>query len=118
MARYIGFSTSNYENDGTSFTLYDVPLIANDLTNEIYTSLGEKIHQLEFGTRIPIMAFELGDEDSRQVILDDVAKVISHDPRVMLESIDMIELNDHTWVCVAKVNYLEFNVVDDLYISF
>ena len=64
------------------------------------------------------MTFELGDENSRQVILDDVTKVISHDPRVRLEEIDMVELDDHTWVCVAKVYYIEFNVVDDLYINF
>ena len=33
-------------------------------------------------------------------------------------NIDMIELDDHTLVCVAKVYYIEFNVVDDLYINF
>ena len=118
MARYTGFSTNGYEMNGTSFKLHDVPLIAHDLTNEIYTSIGEKIHQIDYGTRIPIMTFELGDENSRQVILDDVTKVISHDPRVRLEAIDMIELDDHTLVFVAKVYYIEFNVVDDLYINF
>ena len=63
MARYTGFSTNGYEMNGTSFKLHDVPLIAHDLTNEIYTSIGEKIHQIDYGTRIPIMTFELGDEN-------------------------------------------------------
>ena len=46
MARYTGFSTNGYEMNGTSFKIHDVPLIAHDLTNEIYTSLGEKYIKL------------------------------------------------------------------------
>lgn len=115
---YRGFSTKAYEGTGRGFALYNVELIEEDLFNELFTIKGERLEMPTFGTRIPLLMFEQNDTQSADVLKEDVTAVIENDPRVSLVACDIISAPDtHKLICVAKVKYLEFNVVKDLQIE-
>jgi phage baseplate assembly protein W len=115
---YRGFSTKSYESKGKGFVLYNVELIEEDLFNELFTIKGERLEMPDFGTRIPLLIFEPNDTQSADVLKEDVTAVISHDPRVNLVACDIVSSPDnHRLICVAKVRYIEFNVVKDLRIE-
>lgn len=116
---YKGFSTRYYEGVGAHlFDMYDIKLVEEDLMNELFTIIGERLHMPEFGTRIPLLLFEPGDTETAEILEEDVRKVIDRDPRVALEALSIITPNDkNTLIAVAKIRYLEFNVVQDLNIE-
>lgn len=115
---YRGFSTKAYEASGRGFVLYNVELIEEDLFNELFTIKGERVELPNFGTRIPLLMFEPNDTKTADVLLEDVKQVIKNDPRVEMIDCDIIAQPDsHKLICVAKVRYVEFNVVKDLRIE-
>lgn len=115
---YRGFSTKAYEASGKGFVLYNVDLIEEDLFNELFTIKGERLEMPDFGTRIPLLMFEPNDTVSADILQQDVTQTIKNDPRVELVACDIISQPDsHKLICVAKVRYLEFNVVKDLRIE-
>jgi len=115
---YKGFSTRNYAKTGKGFDLYNVELIEEDLMNELFTIKGERIKMPNFGTRIPLMIMEPNDQESIDILKEDVETVISNDPRVKLEAIDVVtDVDRHGVIIVAKVFYLEFAVTKDLRIE-
>jgi phage baseplate assembly protein W len=115
---YKGFSTRNYAKTGKGFALYNVELIEEDLMNELFTIRGERLKMPAFGTRIPLMVMELNDQESQDILREDVETVIKHDPRVELKALDVItNVDRHSIVIVAKVLYKEFLVTKDLYIE-
>ena len=115
---YVGFSTRNYEDQGGKFDVYNVDCIRQDLLNAIFTTRGQRVEMPEYGTRIPLMTFEPNDQQSIDVIRQDLLTVFSQEPRVQLIALDVIPAkNLNALVAVAKVSYLEFNVTQDLYIE-
>jgi phage baseplate assembly protein W len=115
---YKGFSTRSYEQQGGSFGLYDVKCIQEDLMNELFTIKGERYNMPTYGTRIPLLVFEPNDPETEEVLREDVTTVIEHDPRVELLALDIIVAKDkNALVASVKVRYIEFNVVEDLYIE-
>lgn len=115
---YRGFSTKGYESRGKGFALYNVELIEEDLFNELFTIKGERLEMPDFGTRIPLLAFEPNDSTSTDILIEDVTAVINNDPRVELQACDVVvQPDDYKLICIAKVRYVEFNVVKDLKIE-
>jgi phage baseplate assembly protein W len=115
---YKGMSTKRYASHNGLFDAYDVKLIEEDLLNELFTIKGERLHMPDFGTRIPLLVFEPGDDATTRVLEDDIRVVIERDPRVELVAISIILPNDNNAVvAIAKIKYLEFNVVQDLNIE-
>lgn len=115
---YKGFSTKRYEAEGGGFDLYNVDLIEEDLLNELYTLRGDRLRMPQFGTRVPILVFEPGDDDAASVLEEDVKQVIENDPRVELLALSIVMPQaQNALVAIAKVNYKEFNVVRDLRIE-
>jgi phage baseplate assembly protein W len=115
---YKGFSTRNYEQTGRLFDIYNVECVEEDLLNEIFTVKGERIGMPTFGTRIPILTFELGDKVTMDTIKEDLIEVCLHDPRVDLLKLDVIPDPDkNALVAVMQVHYKEFNVTKDLNIE-
>lgn len=106
---YRGFSTANYLlNPKSGFMLTNQELVKQDLLNHIYTIPGERPHLPNFGTRIPMLAFEPLDDKTLQVVREDLQKVIDYDPRVRL--VDMV-------VTAAPDNNAIFAFVDLLYVE-
>lgn len=115
---YRGFSTKAYESAGKGFVLYNVELIEEDLFNELFTLKGERLEMPEFGTRIPLLIFEPNDTMTADILKEDVTQTIKNDPRVELMACDIVVRPDiHQLICIAKVRYIEFNVVKDLRIE-
>ena len=115
---YKGFTTKDYEENGGTFVAYDINLIGEDITNEILTVRGDRVMMPDYGTRIPLLTFEPNDAEVYDIIREDVAEAISHDPRVRLEALDVIPAPDQNAIlAIAKLNYVEFNVTSDLYIK-
>lgn len=114
---YNGFSTHNWANRRT-FSLSGIELVKRDLFNHIYTIKGERVMMPGFGTRIPVLAFEPNDEETRSVIEQDLTEVFNYDPRVQLISLNVMCLPDNnTILALADLLYLELNVRDVLHIE-
>jgi phage baseplate assembly protein W len=79
MALYNGFSTLNSTK---KFRLTDFELVKQDLQNHFAIRKGEKIMNPEFGTIIWDMIFEPLTEESKNIIMQDLKRIISTDPRV------------------------------------
>ena len=115
---YKGFCTRNYEESGGEFSTYNVKCVEDDLLNEIFTIQGERVMMPGFGTRIPLLVFELADTVTMNVIREDITKVVNHDPRVDMVDLLLIPAPDkNAIVAVAKIFYKEFNVTQDLMIT-
>lgn len=115
---YKGFSTRNYHDTGSGFENYNIECVTEDLLNHIFTIKGERVMMPEFGTRIPLMVFEPNDEESQQIIEEDLLYVFKYDPRIRLEKLTLVPNEDnYTIMAIATLTYLEFNVTKDLHIE-
>jgi phage baseplate assembly protein W len=115
---YVGFRTRNYEEKGGSFDVYNVECVEQDILNAIFTVRGERLMMPNYGTRIPLMTFEPGDQQTIGIIKQDLMTVFQQEPRVEVVNLDVVPATEkNALVVVAKLNYLEFNVTKDLYIT-
>lgn len=82
---YKGFSTvsTNTEN----YNLYDFDLIKRDLLNHFYTRQGERLMNPSFGCVIWDLLFEPLTEQIKDLILQNVNKIVNYDPRVTAENV-------------------------------
>lgn len=117
---YRGFSTATQEETrGRTFSTADVETVKRDLLNHIYTIPGERVMQPQFGTRIPLMAFEPLDELSTQIIKDDLTMVMNYDPRVRLIDIAVLPLPDNNAiVALVDIEYVQLDVTETLRLDF
>ena len=112
---YVGFNTRDYEDQGGTFDVYNIAVIERDLTNAIFTERGQRLMMPNYGTRIPLMTFEPGDQQSMDIIIVDLTDVFNKEPRVKLINLDIVPMvEQNALVAVAKLEYLEFNVTKDL----
>ncbi len=117
---YRGFSTQTHiQNGGKTFANSDLETVKQDLLNHIYTIRGERVMQPNFGTRIPLMAFEPLDPTSIAIIKEDLNEVFTYDPRVRLIDIAVLPLPDNNAiVAVVDIEYLELDVKETLKLEF
>jgi len=115
---YKGFTTRNYAERGGTFAIYNVECIQQDLLNEIFTVRGERLHMPRYGTSIPLMVFELDDPQTQAIILDDLTTVFKNEPRVKMLNLDFLPITQKgILIVIARLNYIEFEVVQDLRIE-
>lgn len=116
-AVYKGFSSSVWQQN-RSFALTNIELVKRDLLNHIYTLKGERVMMPDFGTRIPILAFEPNDEKTRLIVETDLRTVCEYDPRVRIVDLNVVGLPDNNAiVALVDLFYIEFNVRDVLRIE-
>lgn len=84
MAQYKGFSTYNRSK---KFKLTDFELVKQDLTNHFNIRKGEKLMNPDYGTIIWDTIFEPLNDDTRNLIIQDVKRVIASDPRVSAQNV-------------------------------
>lgn len=120
VAIYRGFSSyANYNGNGKSFSLTNQDLVKRDLLNHIYTVKGERPMMADFGTRIPLMAFEPLDEISLKIIKDDLTAVVSYDPRVKLVGIAVMAIPDNNAVlALIDLIYIETGEAETIKLEF
>lgn len=116
-ALYKGFSSFDWGTRRT-FGLTNIELVKRDLLNHIYTVKGERVMMPNFGTRIPMLAFEPNDVNTRAIIETDLKEVFNYDPRVKLIALNVMTLPDNNAIiALADLLYVEFNVQDTLHIE-
>ena len=112
---YIGFST--VDRTGAPWDLQNIELVKRDLLNALLTKQGERIMRPSFGTRIFDILMDPFDDISREAIVDDVRRIIENDPRVQLQNIEVVELDQIIRVG-AVLNFIPQNVAEQLYIEY
>lgn len=111
---YKGYSSFEFQSNDT-FLLTDVELVKLDLLNHIFTRRGERVKMPTFGTRIPDLAFEPLDQETLDILYEDLVLVFDFDPRVETESITITPDFDASSVeARARLRYIELAVVDTL----
>ena len=117
---YRGFSTANYLLDKKrGFSLTNQELVKQDLLNYIYTVPGERVHQPEFGTRIPLLAFEPLDAATLAIVREDLTAAIQYDPRLRLVDMVVNAVPDQNMiVAFIDVEYVQLNVTETLKLDF
>jgi phage baseplate assembly protein W len=117
---YRGFSSASYlTNRAAGFMVTNQECVKQDLLNHLYTIPGERVHQPDFGTRIPLLAFEPLDQTTLEIVRTDLRKVIDYDPRVRLIDMTVQAAPDNNMI-IAFVDllYVELNVTETLKLDF
>lgn len=115
MTTFKGFNTVG--QPFPSFGMTDRDLIKRDILNHFHTRPGERVMQPNFGSKIHDMLYEPLDNFSRQAIIDDATRVINFDPRVTLESIDVLEVEQGI-ILEIGITYASFSDRDLLTVFF
>lgn len=115
MARFKGFST--VDRIKPPFVLTDNELVKRDLLNEFYTKKGERVMRPNFGCIIWDLLMDPMTPDVRELILEDVERIVQRDPRVRLVNMDLFEL-DHSIRVEVTLNYVEVDQTDVLYLTY
>jgi len=111
---YRGMSTFNRYK---KFRLVDFDLVKQDLLNHFRIKKGEKLMQPNFGTIIWNMIFEPMTDAVKQVISDDVKRIVSYDPRIAVQNIIITE-KDHGIQIELDMIFIQTNQSDVLYLQF
>lgn len=84
MSTYKGFSTYNRSK---KYRLTDFELVKQDLINHFNIRKGEKLMNPDFGTVIWDTLFNPLDQDTVNLIQQDVRKVVAYDPRLAANNV-------------------------------
>lgn len=96
-----GYTTQN----GKFEVLTDREIVKHDLMMEIYTEKGSLDWDPNFGTTIQDQIFQLKNNDTKNIILDDIKQVIDNSPFLALQDINTQEI-DKGWIFSVVVSYM------------
>lgn len=88
MTTYRGFSTLVNKK---KYSLTDYALAKQDLINYFNIRKGSKLMQPNFGTIIWNQMFEPLNETTRDIITSDIKRIVSYDPRLLVNDISVTE---------------------------
>jgi phage baseplate assembly protein W len=112
--KYKGFSTIGRFK---KFRLTDIDLVKQDLLNHFSIRKGEKLMNPNFGSIIWSMIYEPLTEESKSLIIDDVSKVVSYDPRLRVDNVIIDELDVGVQIQV-ELTFLPGNYSSSLTLEF
>tara|TARA_B100001057_G_scaffold230596_1_gene230878 strand:- start:51 stop:515 length:465 start_codon:yes stop_codon:yes gene_type:complete len=110
-----GFSTQGREFKDPK--LYDVELVKQDLLNHFNIRKGEKLENPDFGTNIWLYVFDPLDEETKNLVIEDVETVVNYDPRVTLDQIEVQE-SDHGLSVKMTVLYIGYAIGETINLLF
>ena len=111
---YKGFSSQETKS---SFKLYDIDLVKQDIINHFYIRKGEKLMNPDFGTIIWDVLFEPLTDEIRNLIIEDVTSIINYDPRVRVMDITVSEYESGLQI-ECDLTYLPYNISESLRFRF
>ena len=111
---YNGFSSQETKS---SFKLYDIDLVKQDIINHFYIRKGEKLMNPDFGTVIWDLLFEQFTEEVKKLITEDVEQIINYDPRIAINGV-IIDSTDMGIRIEANVTYIPFNINERMTFNF
>jgi phage baseplate assembly protein W len=91
MTTFIGFNTINQNK---KFTLLDFDLVKRDLANALTIKQGEVPGLPGYGTTLWSFIFENQSPETESVILDEIQRVASQDPRLYIVSAELYPQNN------------------------
>ena len=111
---YNGFSSQETKS---SFKLYDIDLVKQDIINHFYIRKGEKLMNPDFGTVIWDLLFEQFTEEVKKLITADVDQIINYDPRIAINGV-IIDSTDIGIRIEADITYIPFNINEKMSFNF
>lgn len=114
MAMYNGFSTLD---NSKKYKLTDFDLVKRDLQNHFAIRKGEKLMNPEFGTIIWDMLFEPMSDETKNVIVQDVKKIIANDPRVAAKNV-LVTQYDRGIQLEIELIYISTNQIGSIIAKF
>lgn len=114
MSVFKGFSTYNRTK---RYTLTDFDLVKQDIFNHFNIRKGEKLMRPEFGTSIWDLLFEPFGDEVVSAIDQEVRQLISNDPRVQLEKVNISTYDNGINIAISLV-FVPQNLGDVLYLKF
>jgi phage baseplate assembly protein W len=112
--RYKGFSTIDQNK---KFRLTDMDLIKRDLLNHFAIRKGEKLMNANFGSIIWNILFEPLTPDVKALIVEDIQRVVSYDPRIRIDNVLVDELDQGLQIQL-DITLLPDNYSDVLQLQF
>lgn len=114
MALYNGFSTFNRAKH---FRITDFELVKQDIINHFNIRKGQKLMNPNFGTIIWDTIFDPLDDNTKNIIIQDVSKIIAYDPRVAAENV-VVTQYDHGLQIEVELIYISTNQRSALTLQF
>ena len=112
---YRGFST--VDESTSNVKLYDFDLIKQDILNQFNTRKGERVMFPNEGTIIWDLIFEPLTADVKQLIADDIDRIVNSDPRVVPTLINIVE-QDYGFLLELTLTYKGSDVSEDMILNF
>jgi phage baseplate assembly protein W len=112
---FVGFNTVNQPNP--PYTLTNIDIVKRDILNQFATPMGSRVMLPGFGTRIYDYLFDPFDDYTKNAIIEDAVRVVSDDPRVALEQIDVFQ-QDQALNVVMVLNFVPESVTESLFVTF
>lgn len=114
MTTYSGFSTVERTK---KFRLTDFELIKRDINNHFSIRKGEKLMNPEFGTIIWDTLFEPLNDDTKNVIMQDIKRIIGSDPRVGAKNVTVTEFDRGLQLQIDLI-YIPTSQVSTMFVRF
>jgi phage baseplate assembly protein W len=112
---YKGFSTIS--PDASSFALYDLALIKQDILNHFHIRQGERLNDPTFGTVIWDILFEPLTEDLKQLVAKNVEDIINYDPRVRADQVIITQYESGLQI-ECRLTYLPYYIQESIQLKF
>ena len=113
MRVFKGYSTVGKEYG--NFKIYDIELAKRDLLNEIYTRKGERLMSPTYGYVVWEVLFDPLTDETVDIIREDTLRIISRDPRLQLNTLDVTEDIDLQTLTVKIIlNYVPTATLTEL----
>jgi phage baseplate assembly protein W len=114
MSIYRGFST---RLNAKKYSVTDFQLAKQDMINHFEIRRGEKLMNPTFGTIIWDMLFEPLTEDTKQIITNDITKIVSYDPRLAVQQVAVTE-QDNGFLIEIILSYIPTDQTDTIALNF
>lgn len=112
---YRGFSSNN--PTARNGVLYDADIIKQDIYNHFMTARGERVMMPKFGSIIWDYLYEPLDETTKSIVEQDARDIVSQDPRVNLEAVEVIGF-EHGIQLNLTLLLISQNMVEQMAIEF
>ena len=114
MTTYRGFST---RLNAKKYRLTDFELAKQDMINHFEIRKGEKLMNPQFGSIIWDMLFEPLTEDTKQIITNDITRIVSYDPRLAVQQVAVTE-QDNGFLIAIDVSYIPTDQTQTIALNF
>jgi phage baseplate assembly protein W len=114
MTIYRGFST---RLNAKKYSVTDFALVKQDMINHFEIRRGEKLMNPTFGSIIWDMLFEPLTEDTKQIITNDITRIVSYDPRLAVQQVAVIE-QDNGFLIEIIVSYIPTDQTETIALNF